>query len=140
MFKHLPRTMLRPSRLLALAAAAALLAFSPAAGLAQEATGMAPSLELGALEAAAAAHTSPADRVRGELEGLLGAEAVERAAEARGIDLERVRERAATLEDAAVLALAPLVSESAEALAQNRTITISVYTIIIFLLILILIT
>jgi hypothetical protein len=140
MTKRLSRSPLRSSGLLALAAAVSLLALSPTAGLAQETAPPAPTLELGALEAAAAAHTAPADRVRGDLDELLGAEAVERAAEARGLDLDRVKERAATLDDAAVLALAPLVSESAEAVAQSRTITISVYTIIIFLLILILIT
>lgn len=133
-------TMLSASGLLTLAAAAVLLLSAPEQGSAQETPSPAPTLDMGALEAAAVGHTSRAEAVRAELGALLGAEAVERAAEARGIELDRVKERAATLDDAAVLALAPLVSESSAAVAQNRTITISVYTVIIFLLILILIT
>ncbi len=133
-------TILSASGLLTLAAAAVLLLSSPEQGSAQETPPPAPTLEIGALEAAAAGHASRAEQVRAELGELLGAEAVERAAETRGIDLDRVKDRAATLDDAAVLALAPLVGESSAAVAQSRTITISVYTIIIFLLILILIT
>jgi hypothetical protein len=130
---------LRPLAL-SLVAGAVLALAGTAPALAQEGA-TAPTLaDHAALEAALTGHERAADRTRAELADLLAHESVQALAEARGIDLDRVAERAATLSDEELAQVAPLVAESSAAMAQNRTITISVYTIIIFLLILILIT
>jgi hypothetical protein len=127
---------LRFRALALLLGAAALLAAEAAPALAQDAG----AADRAALEAAVVSHERAADRTRAELQGLLSHERVQAVAAQRGIDLERVAERAATLSDEELAQVAPLVAESSAAVAQSRTITISVYTIIIFLLILILIT
>jgi hypothetical protein len=92
------------------------------------------------LQAAVTSHERGTDRSRSRLANLLGQEEVRSLAEARGIDMDRVEERAATLSDEELSGMESLVTEAAAALDLNRTITISVSTVIIILLLLILIT
>ena len=122
---------MKPLKSLVLGSLAAILLASPV--LAQEASLVdAATLEARVLEA---------EPMRAELSKLLATEEVRQIAEERGIDLAEVDAAARTLSDAQVQAAAPLIERATEALERrNTTITISVYTIIIFLLILILIT
>jgi len=122
---------MKPLKSLALGILAVVLLASPV--LAQEASLVdAATLEARVLEA---------EPMRAELSTLLATEEVRQIAEERGIDLNEVDAAARTLSDAQLQAAAPLIERATEALERrNTTITISVYTIIIFLLILILIT
>jgi hypothetical protein len=78
--------------------------------------------------------------IRAELSTLLATDEVRQIAEERGVDLAEVDAAARTLSDAQIQAATPLIERATEALERRNTVTISVYTIIIFLLILILIT
>jgi hypothetical protein len=119
--------------LLALATAAPVMAQQPTAPEGQIVDGA-------ALEAAVTGHERAGDRTRAELSAVLSRDDVRELAAERGIDLDRVEERASSLSDQQLADLAPLVSEAA-ALPQERiTVTISVATIIIILLLLILLT
>ncbi|TVP45120.1 MAG: hypothetical protein EA350_09950 [Gemmatimonadales bacterium] len=92
------------------------------------------------LESVLVGHERSADRSRSRLADLLAHEDVRAMAEARGIAMDRVEARAATLSDEEVSRVETMVDAAAEALDLSRTITISVSTVIIILLLLILIT
>jgi hypothetical protein len=130
---------MRTMRLLALALLTGAIASASAGAtpvLAQDAA----VLDAATLEAAVTGHERAADRTRARLGELLAHDGVRAIAERRGLDMERVEERAGTLSDRELAQVEPLVAEASAAMAQSNTITISVYTIIILLLILILIT
>lgn len=132
---------LRPLALALFAGAIAFASFGTAPALAQNASGAdATLLDAATLESAVIGHERAADRTRARLAELLSSEQVRAIAAQRGVDMERLEERASTLSDRELAQVEPLVAEAAAAVAQSRTVTISVYTIIIFLLILILIT
>ncbi len=97
-------------------------------------------LDRGAIEAAVLDHTPEVEHQRRALGDFLGTPEVRDVAEDRGIDLSRVEAAASTLSDEEVAAVHPLVEKASEAMQQRNTITISVYTVIIFLLLLILLT
>ncbi len=113
---------------------------APAA--AQEAAQSDGPLFLGAsqMENAVTNHESSLDRTRGDLSILLESEEVRTAAQERGISMERLQSAASTLSDEEVHRAAPLVEEAKAALQSGGYITISVYTVIIVLLLLILLT
>ncbi len=92
------------------------------------------------LQVDAGADATDAERVRAELAEFLGNERVRGIAEGRGFDVEEVENGSMGLSDRAVSGLSWALDKANAALEQGRTITISVYTVIIFLLILILIT
>lgn len=97
-------------------------------------------LEVEDLNRVLAAHESAASADRKALDELLATPEVRALAESRGFDPDEVAASAETLSDQEVSAVAPLLERAAEALRQNQTITISVYTVIIVLLLLILVT
>lgn len=92
------------------------------------------------MDAAVAGHESAADRDRATLTQLLENDRVQELAENRGIIMERVQSAASTLSDQELEEISPLLAEAAEAMQSGGYITISVYTVIIILLLLILIT
>jgi hypothetical protein len=129
---------MRRIRPLALALLAGALWGSPA--LAQEGPTPADAVGAAALEAAVLGHESASERTRAQLGDLLARDEVRELAVDRGFDAERLAAAVETLSDRELAQVEPLVAEASEALAQNTTITISVYTIIIILLLLILLT
>jgi len=127
---------------LALPLVLAVLAIAPSTLVAQSAAGADDARIAGTatLEAVVTGHESAAERTRADLLEVLADDEVRAIAEARGVDLERVRSGAMTLPAGEMAGVSGLVEEAKAALAQRNTITISVYTVIIILLILILIT
>jgi hypothetical protein len=109
--------------------------------LAQESAAVnAAAADAATLEAAVTSHERGADRSRSQLARLLVQDDVRALAEARGVDMDRVEERAATLSDEELSRMESVIAEASAAMDLNRTITISVTTVIIILLLLILIT
>ncbi|TVP58055.1 MAG: hypothetical protein EA351_04635 [Gemmatimonadales bacterium] len=130
-------------RTLKMLAATLLFGMVLAAPAAAQQAGEAPGpviLDRSAVEAAVLGHTSKAELQRGQLGDFLATPEVREVAEDRGLDLSRIEAAASTLSDEEVSAVHPLVEKASEAMQQRNTITISVYTIIIFLLLLILLT
>lgn len=97
-------------------------------------------LDTRTMDEAVTRHLSSSERQRLDLETLLSSEDARAVADDRGFDLSRIEAAAATLSDEEVSRVHPLVEKASAAMQQRNTITISVYTVIIFLLILILIT
>jgi len=123
------------------AAAITSLSVGTAPVLAQESGAVnAAVADVATLEAAVTSHERSADRSRIRLANLLVKDEVRALAEARGIDMDRVEEQAASLSDAELARMESMIAEAAAALDLSRTVTISVTTVIIILLLLILIT
>ena len=131
---------MRIFKTLPLAVLLGLLCASPA--LAQDASNPAvgPVLSADAMDAALAGHESTIDQQRAQLAELLSTPQVQQLASDRGIDMDRVESMAASLGDAEMEGLAPLVTKATAAM-ENRlgSVTISVAAIIVILLILILV-
>jgi hypothetical protein len=79
------------------------------------------------------------DATRSALDAFLGRVDVREAAQATGLDIERVRGAASALSDDEVRTLAPRLAQTEEALAGGASVVISTTAIIIGLLVLILI-
>lgn len=92
------------------------------------------------IENAVTSHERSVDRTRGELTVLLESHQVQAVAQERGISMERVQSAASTMTDEEVHRAAPLVEGAKAALQSGGYITVSVYTVIIVLLLLILLT
>lgn len=93
------------------------------------------------MESAVREHSMSLEAAREDLRVILNSPEVQEVAEEHGIAMSRVAAAAERLSDAQVQQTSPLVERAMEALEQgNRTITVSVYTVIILLLLLILLT
>ncbi len=92
------------------------------------------------MDATVAGHESAAERDRVTLAELLENDQVQELAQDRGIAMERVQSAASTLSDQELQEISPLLAEAIEAIQSGGYITISVYTVIIILLLLILLT
>ena len=91
------------------------------------------------LHALLAEEGRPSESIRSSLDDLLGGPVADRVAVEHDVDLERVRDAVATLDEVDLRAIEPSLRQAEEALAGGDRLVISASTLIIILLILLII-